>query len=155
MNKKMTFLFVWLGNVLSLLLLILMPKTSELYPVFSFVTLIMIFDVPLILIIVQSCLTYIVFKEKDICDAIPNVGSSLIMLLTFVKFIGSIEKMAIPQMVTILMLFVCLELLLGYLKITYKEISLKKSIWLDVATYVLLALFFMCAMIISVDFGLI
>ena len=156
MNKKILFSIAWLINVLLLLLLIIMPKTSVLYPVLYLFTMIMIFVVPLALIVFQA---YVKLKgkeqENDIYSAIPNAGCTLIILLTFVNFIGSIEKMAIPQMLTILFVFVITELLLGYLKIEYKKMSKKQYLCIEGATYFALVVFFVCAMIISVDFGLI
>ena len=156
MNKKILFSIAWLINVLLLLLLIIMPKTSVLYPVLYLFTMIMIFAVPLALIVFQA---YVKLKgkeqENDIYSVIPNAGCTLIILLTFVNFIGSIEKMAIPQMLTILFAFVITELLLGYLKIEYKKMSKKQYLCIEGATYFALVVFFVCAMIISVDFGLI
>lgn len=156
MNKKILFSIAWLINVLLLLLLIILPKTSVLYPVLYLFTMIMLFVVPLVLIVFQA---YVKFKgkeqENDIYSVIPNAGCTLIILLTFVNFIGSIEKMAIPQMLTILFVFVITELLLGYLKIEYKKMSKKQYLCIEGATYFALVVFFVCAMIISVDFGLI
>ena len=90
---------------------------------------------------------------RMIYDVIPNGGSVLMMLLVFVKFVKSIEKQAIPQMITILGVFIGVELVLGYLKIEYKDLSKKKALWLEIATYASLVIFFFCCMIISVDFG--
>ena len=88
-------------------------------------------------------------------SCIPNAGCSLVILLTFVKFIGSIEKIGRTQMVTILLVFVVLELLLGYLKIENKEMTKKQFILTEIATYMSLVIFFFCAMVISFDFGII
>lgn len=153
MNKKIIFLFCWNANALLLLLLILIPKVSELYSILYLMTMFMMFVVPLVLIIVQDCFLLLKFKVRDEYDSISNVGCIMIILLTLVNFLGSIETVAIPQMITILLLFVFVELLLGFLKIAYKECSLKQYIWLEVATYAALLFCFVCMMIISVDFG--
>ena len=48
MDKKVSFLICWEVNVFALLLLIVLPKKAELYGIFSLVTLLMIFVVPLV-----------------------------------------------------------------------------------------------------------
>lgn len=153
MNKKILFIIFWAINILSLLFIILIPKDSNAYQILYLMTMEMIFITPLVLTLLQGCLTIYTNKKKDIYDIIPNVGSILMMLLVFVKFVKSIEKQAIPQMITILGVFIGVELVLGYLKIEYKDLSKKKALWLEIATYASLVIFFFCAMIISVDFG--
>ena len=153
MNKKILFLIFWLINIFGLLLIILIPKDSNAYQILYLMTMAMIFIVPLVLTCAQGYLTLYKGGKKDIYDIIPNCGSVLMMLLVFVKFVKSIEKQAIPQMITILGVFIGAELLLGYLKVEYKDISKKKATWLEIATFASLVIFFFCAMIISVDFG--
>ena len=155
MDKKVSFLICWEVNVFALLLLIVLPKKAELYGIFSVVTLLMIFVVPLVLTAMQAYKTIKSNTRGSIYDVIPNIGSFMVILLTFIKFIGSIENIAIAQMVTILILFIAVELLLGYLKYEYSKMTLKQYIMIEIATYVSLVVFFMCAIIISVDYGLI
>jgi len=156
MDKKMYFLISWAINVALLLLLIVMPKSGSAYQILYILTMLMIFVIPLLLTFFQTALQLKSDdKENDIYSIIPNVGSSLIILLTVINFLGSIEKIAIPQMITILFVFVLAELVLGYLKISYKVMSKKQIVWINVATYLSLVVFFVCTMIISIDFGLI
>ena len=155
MNKKTKFLYFWCIDFWCLLLLILIPKDADSYAVLSLMTMFMIFVIPLVLLFSQDYIMFVKREKRDEWDGVPNIGIILIILSTFVNFVGSIEKIAVPQMITILILFVSVELLLGYIKVTYKEISLKKYIWIDIATYFSLLMFFACAMIISVDYGLI
>ena len=122
MNKKILFLIFWLINIFGLLLIILIPKDSNAYQILYLMTMAMIFIVPLVLTCVQGYLTLYKGGKKDIYDIIPNCGSVLMMLLVFVNFVKSIEKQAIPQMITILGVFIGAELLLGYLKVEYKDI---------------------------------
>lgn len=156
MNKKYGFIISWAVSVFVLLLLITVPMSKLFNHLAYIMTMIIIFVVPLALIVFQA---YVKFKgkeqENDIYSVIPNAGCTLMILLTFVNFIGSIEKMAIPQMLTILFVFVITELLLGYLKMEYKKMSKKQYLCIEGATYFVLVVFFVCAMIISVDFGLI
>lgn len=117
---------------------------------------IMIFVIPLFLTFFQTFMQIkMKEKERDIYIINANVGCSLIILLTFVNFMGSIDKIAIPQMLTILFLFVLVELLLGYIKYMYINMSIKQTVWINVATYLSLVIFFVCTMIISVDYGII
>ena len=153
MNKKILFLIFWLINILSLLFIILIPKDSNAYQILYLMTMEMIFVIPLILTFAQGYLTLYKDRKRDIYDVIPNGGSVLMMLLVFVKFVKSIEKQAIPQMITILGVFIGAELLLGYLKVEYKDISKKKATWLEIATFASLVIFFFCTMLSSVDFG--
>lgn len=155
MNKKMIFLFGWLTNVFLLLLIIVIPKISELYSMLYLLTMFMIFVVPLFLIVFQGCLTINNKQEVDMYNAIPNVGCALVIMLTFVKFISSIEDQGKPQIITILLLFVILELLLGYMKFEYKKMTKKQFVFIEIASYVSLVLFFFCAMVISFDYGII
>lgn len=155
MNKKMIFLFGWITNVFLLLLIIVIPKISELYSVLYLLTMFMIFAVPLFLIVFQGCLTINNKQEVDMYNAIPNIGCALVIMLTFVKFISSIEDQGKPQIITILLLFVILELLLGYMKFEYKKMTKKQFVFIEIASYVSLVLFFFCAMVISFDYGII
>lgn len=155
MDKKMFFLYGWVANVCLLLIIILMPKKSDIYGLLSLFSMVMIFVVPLVLSFLQGVLTTKEGHELDIYSGIPNVGCAMVMMLTFVKFIGSIEKIGRAQMVTILILFIVIELLLGFLKINYKKMSKKQYICIEVASYLSLVVFFFCAMIMSFDFGII
>lgn len=156
MNKKIWFSLAWIVNVLLLFILIIVPKTNMMYQIFYILTMIMIFVIPLFLTFFQTFMQIKTKeKERDIYIINANVGCSLIILLTFVNFMGSIDKIAIPQMLTILFLFVLIELLLGYIKYMYINMSIKQTVWINVATYVSLVIFFVCAMIISVDYGII
>lgn len=155
MNKSKLFLSFWVANVVALFSIIIVPKKPEFYSILSLSTIFLIFVVPLILVVSQGYLTVTSKECLEMSSCIPNVGCSLVILLTFVKFIGSIEKIGRTQMVTILLVFVVLELLLGYLKIENKEMTKKQFILTEIATYMSLVIFFFCAMVMSFDFGII
>lgn len=155
MNKKMLFLAGWIANVLFLLLIIIMPKIDGMYSFLYFLTMAMIFVIPCLLILLQAGLTIKNNEELDIYNGIPNVGCSLVIMLTFVNFIGSIEKIGRAQIVTILFLFVVIEMMLGYIKITNKNMTKKQFVFVEAASYLSLVLFFLCAMVMSFDFGII
>lgn len=155
MNKSKLFLSFWVANVVALFSIIIVPKKPEFYSILSLLTIFLIFIVPLILVVSQGCLTVTSKGCLEMSSCIPNAGCSLVILLTFVKFIGSIEKIGRTQMVTILLVFVVLELLLGYLKIENKEMTKKQFILTEIATYMSLVIFFFCAMVMSFDFGII
>jgi hypothetical protein len=155
MNKSKLFLSFWVANVVALFSIIVVPKKPEFYSILSLLTIFLIFVVPLILVVSQGYLTVTSKECLEMSSCIPNAGCSLVILLTFVKFIGSIEKIGRTQMVTILLVFVVLELLLGYLKIENKEMTKKQFILTEIATYMSLVIFFFCAMVMSFDFGII
>lgn len=155
MNKSKLFLSFWVANVVALFSIIVVPKKPEFYSILSLLTIFLIFVVPLILVVSQGYLTVTSKKCLEMSSCIPNAGCSLVILLTFVKFISSIEKIGRTQMVTILLVFVVLELLLGYLKIENKEMTKKQFILTEIATYMSLVIFFFCAMVMSFDFGII
>lgn len=155
MNKSKLFLSFWVVNVVALFSIIVVPKKPEFYSILSLLTIFLIFVVPLILVVSQGYLTVTSKECLEMSSCIPNAGCSLVILLTFVKFIGSIEKIGRTQMVTILLVFVVLELLLGYLKIENKKMTKKQFILTEIATYMSLVIFFFCAMVMSFDFGII
>lgn len=145
----------WLANIIVLLVLILVPKNNNIYNRLYILFMLCIFAFPIILIALQ-----VFYKIKDktkisIWSCVPNLGCILLMLLTFVKFIQSIEKYVIFEMVVIMMIFICLELLLGYIIMKYKDMKNKTYIWCNLGIYVTLVLFFLCAMIISYDYSII
>lgn len=155
MNKSKLFLSFWVVNVVALFSIIVVPKKPEFYSILSLLTIFLIFVVPLILVVSQGYLTVTSKECLGMSSCTPNAGCSLVILLTFVKFIGSIEKIGRTQMVTILLVFVVLELLLGYLKIENKKMTKKQFILTEIATYMSLVIFFFCAMVMSFDFGII
>ena len=155
MNKRLWFLFGWLTDILVLFLVIVIPKSSEIYSVLYSLTMYMIFIIPLFLILLQGWFTLAKDQDISLYNVIPNIGCSLVIMLTFVNFVGSIEKMGRAQMVTILFLFVVVELLLGYIKLAYNKMTKKQFVFIEVASYASLVLFFICAMIMSFDFGII
>lgn len=155
MDKRMLFLFGWITNVILLFSIIVMPKDSKLYSVLYQLTMYLIFAIPLFLIVFQDGLMLKRGYNIDIYCAISNIGCTAIILLTFIKFVKSIEIIGRAQIITILCVFVALELLIGYLKIAYRKMSKKQYLFLEAATYVSLVVFFFCAMIMSFDFGII
>ena len=76
------------------------------------------------------------------------------ILLAMIRFIGSIESISIVEFVTIMLTFVSLEVLIGYIFIENKPLNKKQIILLSVATYIVMFMFFMCAMIVSYDFSI-
>ena len=116
MNKNKYFLSaVWLMNFLLMLVVILLPKNEGLFNSLYFVFLGCIFVVPAVLLV---CQLYIYSKNNIVGNNelyIPALGCALLMSLTFVRFIVSIKKEIIPQMIVILCTFIIAEILIGYL----------------------------------------
>ncbi len=168
MNKKIVFGVSWIINVLLLLLIVLIPKSESSYQLLSLFTMALIFIVPFVLVFSQAYLNIVGgveltgYKECEngkrqynIGLVCPNIGCILIILLTFANFIKSIEKIAIAQMTTILMGFVLVELYIAFLLLITKKMTKKQYVWVNVLTYGALFMFFCCAVIMSVDYGII
>ena len=156
MKKNKYFLSaVWLINFLLMLVVILLPKNEGLFNSLYFVFLGCIFVVPAVLLV---CQLYI-YNKNDIVGHnefyIPALGCALLMSLTFVRFIVSIKKEIIPQMIVILCTFIIAEILIGYLLSKTEKFSKIKYLFGSVAIYLLLVMFFFSAMIISYDHSII
>ena len=152
-NKQMYFGLGWIINFIVLLIFILIPKDNSLFNVLYTVFMILLFLVPLFL--TASLAGYNINKKEDIRYlTISNLGSILMILLAMIRFIGSIESIAIVEFVTIMLTFVSLEVLIGYIFIENKPLNKKQIILLSVATYIVMFMFFMCAMIVSYDFSI-
>ncbi len=149
-KRNLILVGAWLVDILLLLIIILVPKTNGLYdklfPVFQ----LSIFVIPILLILIQVFLN----REAEQTDkylSLPCLGCSLLMLLTVVRFISTIELDVVFQMMTILVTFILLELLIGYLAIVYKKYTIKKHLIIGLLIYASLILFYFCAMIMSYD----
>lgn len=152
-NKQMYFGLGWVINFIVLLIFILIPKDNSLFNVLYTIFMILLFLVPLFL--TASLVGYNINKKEDIRYlTISNLGSILMILLAMIRFIGSIESIAIVEFITIMLTFVSLEVLIGYIFIENKPLNKKQIILLSVATYIVMFMFFMCAMIISYDFSI-
>ena len=156
MNKNKYFLSaVWLINFLLMRVVILLPKNEGLFNSLYFVFLGCIFVVPAVLLV---CQLYIYNKNNIVGHNefyIPTLGCALLMSLTFVRFIVSIKKEIIPQMIVILCTFIIAEILIGYLLSKMEKFSKIKYLFGSVAIYILLVMFFFSAMIISYDHSII
>jgi hypothetical protein len=98
-----------------------MPKDSKLYSVLYPVFMLAVFLVPLLLMVGQYL--YLSKSGKvDVFAGVSSVGSSIIILMTFINFITAIEKHYRPELVITAFTFVFAELLLGYLVISLKEL---------------------------------
>lgn len=142
---------IWVLDVVLLLVLILIPKDNDVFNNLYSLFLASIFLIPLVLIFLQS---YVQIKENEKKDNRPwisNIGCCLLILLNFVRFIATIKQSVVVEMITIMAVFVALELLIGYFVWSLKQYKSKKYILLSIATYVSLVLFFFCAMIMSYD----
>lgn len=142
---------IWVLDVVLLLVLILIPKDNDVFNNLYSLFLVSIFLIPLVLIFLQS---YVQIKENEKKDNRPwisNIGCCLLILLNFVRFIATIKQSVVVEMITIMAVFVALELLIGYFVWSLKQYKSKKYILLSIATYASLVLFFFCAMIMSYD----
>jgi hypothetical protein len=104
------------------------------------------------------CQLYIYNKNNIVGNHefyIPVLGCALLMSLTFIRFIVSIKKEIIPQMIVILCTFIMAEILVGFLLSKIEKFSKVKYLFGSIAIYVLLVLFFFSAMIISYDHSII
>jgi hypothetical protein len=156
MNKNKYFLgAAWLINFLLMLVVILLPKSEGLFNSLYFVFLGCVFVVPGILLV---CQLYIYNKNNIVGNHelyIPVLGCVLLMSLTFIRFIVSMKKEIIPQMIVILCTFIMAEILVGFLLSKIEKFSKGKYLFGSIAIYVLLVLFFFSAMIISYDHSII
>lgn len=142
----------WIINILMLLIIIVIPKDNVLFESLYYVFVIGIFVLPAILIAGQC-----IIKCKDISEeknnlwlGLSSLGTSAIILLNFVNFINTIKKEFVSQVVVILLTFVSVELLLGYLNITIKPNN-KKYTFISIGIYIALVIFYFCVMIMSYD----
>ena len=152
-NKKCTLPFgiMWIINIILLLVLILIPKNNDVFNNLYVVFLIGVFVLPLVLIFLQSYMQMKLDNESNCLPCMSNAACSIIISLTFVRFIATIKNSVVVEMVTIMCVFIALELLIGYFVLITKNFKEKKFILLSAATYISLVLFFFCAMIISYD----
>lgn len=166
-NKKLIFPILWLVNILLLLISFLVVINKDNYNIFMMLIFILIFITPLILIIMQF-IYEINNKSKEennkinkLLSIAPNVGCIMVMLLTCINYIQTIEKQALFQMFVILFVFICFELYFGYISYTYytqfkeNKTQIKKWGWLHLATYILLVGFYLCALIMSYDWSIV
>lgn len=154
-KNKYIFGIAWMVNFLLMLFVILLPKNEELFSSLYFVFLGCIFLVPIILLGSQ---VFISFKDDKINRDdfyIHTIGASLLMSLTFVRFISSIKKEVIPQMVVIFVTFIMAETLIGFLLSKEEKFMKIKHFFGALSVYVLLVLFFFAAMIMSYDHSII
>lgn len=165
-NKKLIFPILWLVNIVLLLISFLVVINKDNYNIFMMLIFILIFITPLILIIMQF-IYEINNKSKEeennkinkLLSIAPNVGCIMVMLLTCINYIQTIEKQAVFQMFVILFVFICFELYFGYISHTYytqfkeNKTQIKKWGWLHLATYILLVGFYLCALIMSYDWS--
>lgn len=156
MNKKnIIYSIAWFIDFTVLLFIILFPKNENMFNNLYVVFLCCVFIVPLCLLIFQIYDN--MRSEKEINEVkyfIPSVGSSLIMSLTFVRFMSSIKKEYVSQMVFILVAFLMAEILLGYVLFDYNK-NTKKTVVGAICIYFLLVIFFFAAMIMSYDHSII
>lgn len=166
-NKKLIFPILWLVNIVLLLISFLVVINKDNYNIFMMLIFILIFITPLILIIMQF-IYEINDKSKEennkinkLLLIVPNVGCIMVMLLTCINYIQTIEKQALFQMFVILFVFICFELYFGYISHTYytqfkeNKTQIKKWGWLHLATYILLVGFYLCALIMSYDWSIV
>lgn len=166
-NKKLIFPILWLVNILLLLISFLVVINKDNYNIFMMLIFILIFITPLILIVMQF-IYEINNKSKEennkinkLLSIAPNVGCIMVMLLTCINYIQTIEKQALFQMFVILFVFICFELYFGYISYTYytqfkeNKTQIKKWGWLHLATYILLVGFYLCALIMSYDWSIV
>lgn len=166
-NKKLIFPILWLVNIVLLLISFLVVINKDNYNIFMMLIFILIFITPLILIIMQFI--YEINNKSNeennkinkLLSIAPNVGCIMVMLLTCINYIQTIEKQAVFQMFVILFVFICFELYFGYISHTYytqfkeNKTQIKKLGWLHLATYILLVGFYLCALIMSYDWSVV
>lgn len=155
MNKNKLLGIGWLLDVVLLIAIIVIPKDNKLYDILYSVFMLAIFLFPLLLMVGQFLCYFrqekeVTKKEKSYIG-IPALGTSCIILLTFMRFITSIEKHYRPELVIITIVFATMELLLGYLSLSLESFDKKKHMWLYIGIYAVLIVFFFCAMIMSWD----
>lgn len=163
-NKKY-FPLLWIINIILLIIFLFVKISNTMYSTFMALTFALIFITPLILVIAQlfyekKNINIEITKQEKLLAITPNIGCIMIILLTCVNFIQTIEKQAVFEMITILFTFVCFELYFAFMIYTnydtYKKDNkqMKKLIWIYVATYILLLGFYICAMIMSYDWSI-
>lgn len=149
-KKELIITACWLLDVLMLLIIILLPKDNNLYDVLYPLFRISIFVVPIVLIIIQVYLDY--KKESiNVFSSVPCLGCSLLMLLTTIRFIFTIEKNVLFQMIVILFTFVALEILIGFLMLKKDKLSVKTHLFFGIVVYISLIMFYFCSMVMSYD----
>lgn len=154
-KNKYIFGIAWIVNFLLMLFVILLPKNEKLFSSLYFVFLGCIFFVPVVLL---GCQLFLIFKNDKINKNdfyIHTIGASLLMSLTFVRFISSIKKEVIPQMVVIFLTFIMAETLVGFLLSKEEKFIKNKHFFGALLVYLLLVLFFFAAMIMSYDYSII
>lgn len=154
--KKREFIYIisWVIEVLFMFFIIVLPKNENKLDNLYMVFLVGLFVVPVLLIMFQM---YDVAKGK--ADGkflfIPAAGCSGLISLVVVNFIASVKNHVKAQMIFIMITFILLEILIGYLLYDIKTKSRKKYLLLVSAIYIALILFFFCAMIMSYDHSII
>ena len=154
-KRKLVFTILWLVDILIMVFIILFPKNESVLQSMYFVFLVCIFVVPGLLLLFQ-CFQRIKYKDGVAGELlISGVGCSFLMSLTFIKFVSSIKKEFVWQMIFILLVFVLLEWLLGYISLSIKDEQNKKLVSCSTAIYSSLVLFYFVAMIMSYDHSII
>lgn len=154
-KRKLVFTILWLVDILIMVFIILFPKNESVLQSMYFVFLVCIFVVPGLLLLFQ-CFQRIKYKDGVTGELlISGVGCSFLMSLTFIKFVSSIKKEFVWQMIFILLVFVLLEWLLGYISLSIKDEQNKKLVSCSTAIYLSLVLFYFAAMIMSYDHSII
>lgn len=160
-NKNLIFSILWGVLFIMLFIIILIPKNENTQSILSLLTFVLIFIVPFVLIGCQTLLVIKIEDEKkydDILLAIPNIGCCSLMLLTILKFIASLNNNGVAETIVCLLTFVSLELLIAYFIINLKKHSMKEKqknkryIYMQIGSYISLALYYFCLIAISIDY---
>ena len=121
MKNKSILITSWAVNILILLVSIILPKNNKIYNITFYVFLICIFVMPLLLSAyeIKIAKTNCYFNEIKI----NTYGSMTLMLLSMVRFIQTIDKIAWPMFFTIVILFVVLTTFIDKRKKEREETS--------------------------------
>lgn len=151
MKNKSILITSWAVNILILLVSIILPKNNKIYNITFYVFLICIFVMPLLLSAyeIKIAKTNCYFNEIKI----NTYGSMTLMLVSMVRFIQTIDKIAWPMFFTIVILFVVLTIIV---LIFSKQITtIKQHVWLILGNLLILYVYYLLLMIISYDYSVV
>lgn len=151
MKNKIILITAWVINILALLMSIILPKNNKAYTITFYLFLICIFIIPLLLSGYETKVskTNCCFNEIKI----NACGSIVLMLLSMVRFIQTIEKIAWPMFFTIVVLFIALTIIV--IIVSKQVTTFKQHLWLALGNLSLVYIYYLLLMIISYDYSVV
>lgn len=149
MNKK-KMCILWLIDVIIMFVLIVIPKNETIYNITYKIFLLTTFIIPLIL----SLFSFQLWKKDNVNTFnIQVIGQTLIILLSFIRFIKNIESIAIWMYIFSMLTIIVLMCITMYFAKVVK--TNKQYIYCLIFNLGLMYISFFISMIISYDYSLV